>query len=53
MLLSKAAEVPDMDSWRLACLGKLLTHRQGEANYMAEEEEVVRLTSLIDSVCVN
>ena len=32
MLLSKAAEVPDMDSWRLACLGKLLTAR-GEAYY--------------------
>ena len=41
-----------MDNWRLACLGKLLTAR-GEAHYMAEEKEVVRLTSLIDSVCVN
>ena len=50
-LLSKASGVPDMDNWRLACLGKLLTAR-GEAHYMAEEE-IVRLTSLIDSVCVN
>ena len=51
-LLSKAAEVPEMDNWRLPCLGKLLTAR-GEAHYMAEEEEVVRLTSLIDSLCTN
>jgi len=51
-LVSKAADVPDSDIWRLACLGKLLTAR-GEAYYRAEEEEVVRLTSLIDSLCMN
>ena len=51
-LLRNTAEVPDMDSWRLACLGKLLTAR-GESHYKAEDDEVVRLTSLIDSLCIN
>ena len=51
-LLRNTAEVPDNDSWRLAYLGKLLTAR-GEGYYRAEEEEVERLTSLIDSLCIN
>ena len=43
---------PDSDRWRLEYLGKLLTQR-GEASYMADKREVLRLSSLIDSLCNN
>ena len=46
------AIVPDLDKWRLDYLTRLLTDR-GEAYYRADEEEVIRLSSLIDSLCVN
>ena len=51
-LLGKVVSVPEMDRWRLPYLGRLLIER-GEAHYRAEDEEVGRLTSLIDSLSVN
>ena len=51
-LKKKMASVPDMDQWRLVYLTRLLTER-GEAFYKANDEEVLRLSSLIDSLCVN
>ena len=51
-LMEKVAPVPEADQWRLHYLTKLLSQR-GEAFYMADEDEVVRVTSLIDSLCVN
>ena len=41
-----------MDMWRLDYLAKLLTER-GEASYRVEDIVVVRLTALIDSLCIN
>ena len=51
-LRKKIVSVPERDKWRLAYLGRLLRDR-GEAYYRAENEEVTRLTSLIDSLCIN
>ena len=48
----KVSNVPDIDKWRIDYLARLLRER-GEAFYRAEEEEVTRLTTLIDSLCVN
>ena len=42
----------DLDRWRVEYLGKLLAER-GEAFYRADESVVQRLSSLIDSLCVN
>ena len=50
-LLKNVASVPDTDRWRLKYLSRLLTER-GEAFYRANDEEVVQLSSLIDSLCV-
>ena len=44
--------VPEADHWRMKYLARLLTER-GEAYYMSDEEGVVRLSSLIDSLCCN
>ena len=52
MLKFKISIAPDMDRWRLEYLGKLLTMR-GEASYMADTDEVLRLSSLVDSLCIN
>ena len=43
---------PDLDKWRVDYLGKLLAER-GEAFYRADESLVLRLSNLIDSLCVN
>ena len=51
-LYSKVARVPEMDRWRLDYLAKLLTQR-GEALYRMKDSEVQRLTSLVDSLCIN
>ena len=45
------ASVPDMDKWRLDYLTKMLCER-GEAHYRADDKEVARLSTLIDSVCI-
>ena len=50
-LQQKVASVPDMDRWRLDYLAKLLCER-GEAHYRADDEEVARLSTLIDSLCI-
>ena len=42
----------DTDRWRLEYLGKLLTQR-GEASYIEDTAEVLRLSSLIDSLSIN
>ena len=46
------SEVPERDSWRTACLQKLLATLL-EANYMADEMEVLRLQGLIKSLLTN
>ena len=52
VLKLRITTAPDTDRWRLEYLGKLLTQR-GEASYMADTAEVLRLSSLIDSVSLN
>ena len=47
-----AAIVPEADLWRMKYLARLLTER-GEAHYRSDEEGVIRLDSLIDSLCIN
>ena len=49
-LLKCVCSVPDIDQWRLDYLARLLSER-GEAYYRAEDEEVTRLSSLVDSLC--
>ena len=51
-LMESAARVPEVDRWRMDYLARLLTER-GEASYRVEDSVVVRLTALIDSLCVN
>jgi hypothetical protein len=51
-LADNMSRVPEMDMWRLDYLAKLLTKR-GEASYRVEDSVVVRLTALIDSLCIN
>ena len=51
-LWARRSEVPDRENWRMGYLATLLKER-GEAFYGADEGEVTRLTSLIDSLCVN
>ena len=51
-LYMKRASPSDLDRWRVEYLGKLLAER-GEAFYRADESVVQRLSSLIDSLCVN
>ena len=45
-------EIPKVDSWRLRCLANMLAARS-QAFFRADEDEVVRLTSLIDSLVTN
>ena len=47
-ILSRVQEVPELDTWRVEYLGKLLEAR-GEAHY--ECEDTNQLTVLIDSLC--
>ena len=51
-LLTRVSVVPDLDMWRLQYLANLLTQR-GEALYRVDDAEVTRLSSLIDSLCIN
>ena len=51
-LQSRVASVPDLDRWRLEYLARLLKQR-GEASFMADSAEVRRLSTLIDSLCIN
>ena len=51
-LMESAARVPEVDRWRMDYLARLLTER-GEASYRVEDSVVLRLTALIDSLCVN
>ena len=51
-LYSKAVKVPEMDKWRIDYLEKLLIQR-GEAFYRVKDSEVLRLTNLINSLCIN
>ena len=44
--------VPATDEWRVSYLALLLEQRQA-AHYEAMEEEEERLSSLIDSLCIN
>ena len=46
------SKVPERDGWRTACLQKLLATLL-EANYMADEMEVLRLQGLIKSLLTN
>ena len=50
--LAKQATVPEEDIWRMRYLARLLSER-GEAYYKSEDEEVTRLSGLIDSLCIN
>ena len=45
-------EIPKVDSWRPGCLANMLAARS-QAFFRADEDEVVRLTSLIDSLVTN
>ena len=45
-------KVASVDRWRVKYLTRLLSDR-GEAHYRGDEEEVERLSVLIDSLCVN
>ena len=44
--------IPERDSWRVRYLANLLEQRQ-HLHYQATEEEVERLSELIDSLCIN
>ena len=44
--------VPKEDKWRMVYLARLLSE-WGEAYYKSEEEEVIRLSGLFDSLCIN
>ena len=48
----ETVEVLDEDKWRLSMLDKLLSSKQS-MNYLGEEEEVSRLSDLINSLCIN
>ena len=48
----RVTSVPDLDRWRLDYLARLLMQR-GEASFMADNDEVKRLSTLIDSMCIN
>ena len=50
--LAKQATAPEEDIWRMRYLARLLSER-GEAYYKSEDEEVTRLSGLIDSLCIN
>eukprot|EP00092_Neocalanus_flemingeri_P052577 GFUD01061530.1.p1 GENE.GFUD01061530.1~~GFUD01061530.1.p1 ORF type:complete len:163 (-),score=41.16 GFUD01061530.1:111-599(-) len=45
-------KLSDLDEWRMDYLARLLTER-GEAYYVTNNEEVARLSYLIDSICIN
>ena len=45
-------EIPKVDSWRPRCLANMLAARS-QAFFRADEDEYVRLTSLIDSLVTN
>ena len=45
-------EIPKVDSWRPRCLANMLAARS-QAFFRADEDEVVRLTSLIESLVTN
>ena len=45
-------EIPKVDSWRPRCLANMLAARS-QAFFRADEDEFVRLTSLIDSLVTN
>ena len=51
-LQKRVASVPDVDRWRVKYLTRLLSDR-GEDHYRGDEEEVERLSVLIDGLCVN
>ena len=44
--------VPEGDKRRMMYLARLLSER-GEAYYRSEEEDVIRLSGLVDSLCLN
>ena len=44
--------IPDQDNWRIGYLASLLEQRQVH-HYQGNDEEEQRLTSLIDSLCIN
>ena len=51
-LADSMSRVPEMDMWRLDYLAKLLIGR-GEASYRVEDSVLLRLTTLIYSLCIN
>ena len=51
-LQSRVASIPDQDRWRLDYLTRLLK-QSGEASFIADDAEVRRLYTLIDSLCIN
>ena len=51
-LVQQVNNVPGEDMWRMKYLARLLSER-GEAYYQSEEEEVLRLSGLINSLCIN
>ena len=51
-LVQQVNNVPGEDMWRMKYLARLLSER-GEAYYKSEEEEVLRLSGLINSLCIN
>ena len=51
-LIENVTRVPEVDQWRMDYLARLLTER-GEASYRVEDTVVLRLSALIDSLCVN
>ena len=51
-LREKAVVLPIEAKWRVSFLAKLLCQR-GEAYYRGEDNEMARLSCLIDSLCIN
>ena len=52
VLSGKKAEIPENDAWRISYLGLLLDQRQA-AHYGGFEEELKRLSEMINSLCIN
>ena len=52
LLKMEKVAIPEADCWRIRYLAELLEQRQ-ESFYQANEEEVQRLSLLIDSLCIN
>ena len=52
LLIRNKVEDPEVETWRLPYLKRLLGERR-DAYYLGEVEETARLQGLIDSLCIN